>query len=842
MQKSIYKLFILTIIFVLALIFMSRNIKEEEITMEKTVVMDEASFPLLYLKTNGYTVNRLHGYSSSIAANTVREAITPINQSKELEIELIENQTTIRKIRYEIRKLEGNELLAYGTISGLTVTSEGKAVKIKLDVNLATSTEYAMKITAITDESRKINFYTRVKYYETDYFLKEKLDFVKQFHESTLDKENGENLARYLESNHSEDNTDFSKVTIYSNLDLVTWGDLKPEVITEVVPTIKELNVETASIQLEYFIQAETDSGTEVFSIKEFYRVRYTSERTYLLNYEREMEAAFDSNLISMSKSEFKLGVTRGEDIQLETSSENGKVAFVRNGELWYYNLPENRLVQVFTFRSKNMDYLRDDYDQHNIRILTMDDGGNINFMVYGYMNRGDYEGKVALVLYHFSSDTRRIEELVYIPLETTYQMLKEDIDDFSYTSERGIFYFTISNTVYSYNISAKRLEIIADGITEDNFAVLKESHGIAWLRKKDGEKENQLVIMNLETEEETIISAPSGQRIRILGVIQSNVFFGYVKIKDIKESTDGSIILPAYKVEIVDISGNLLKTYEQSSIFVVDASVQNNIMKLECVKKTSSGYIATSSDSILNQGNAEVPIIGIRTRATDLMLTEKYIFLPEGFVMEKRPDIYATANLILKEDTTLRLNREEIVNEKYYVYALGRIIASYQDPMTAILLADEKMGVVVNENNRLVWERSGKFNRKAIGQLKETYTGGGINSIGACLYMVLQYNQIAADAKSLSNDSRSIYNVLKENVNNTINLRGCKLDHVLYFVSGGNLIIGMKNASESVLITGYDEGSVTYFDPNEGNIKVSLSKASSMFEEAGNMFISYIN
>lgn len=28
-------------------------------------------------------------------------------------------------------------------------------------------------------------------------------------------------------------------------------------------------------------------------------------------------------------------------------------------------------------------------YDQHNIRILNLDDDGNISFVVYGYMNCG---------------------------------------------------------------------------------------------------------------------------------------------------------------------------------------------------------------------------------------------------------------------------------------------------------------------------------------------------------------------------------------------------------------------------------------------------------------------
>jgi hypothetical protein len=50
MHKRFYKLLLLLAVFIAALFFMSSHIKEEEITLENTVEMTEASFPLLYLK------------------------------------------------------------------------------------------------------------------------------------------------------------------------------------------------------------------------------------------------------------------------------------------------------------------------------------------------------------------------------------------------------------------------------------------------------------------------------------------------------------------------------------------------------------------------------------------------------------------------------------------------------------------------------------------------------------------------------------------------------------------------------------------------------------------------
>ena len=60
-----------------------------------------------------------------------------------------------------------------------------------------------------------------------------------------------------------------------------------------------------------------------------------------------------------------------------------------------------------------------------------MDAEGNVNFMVYGYMNRGQYEGRVAIVLYKYIRADQRIEELVYIPVDEPYQRLKENMGNF---------------------------------------------------------------------------------------------------------------------------------------------------------------------------------------------------------------------------------------------------------------------------------------------------------------------------------------------------------------------------------------------------------------------------
>ena len=49
---------------------------------------------------------------------------------------------------------------------------------------------------------------------------------------------------------------------------------------------------------------------------------------------------------------------------------------------------------------------------KHGIQVMDMDDDGNISFIVYGYMNRGEHEGENGISVYRFSADDRAIEEL----------------------------------------------------------------------------------------------------------------------------------------------------------------------------------------------------------------------------------------------------------------------------------------------------------------------------------------------------------------------------------------------------------------------------------------------
>lgn len=122
-----------------------------------------------------------------------------------------------------------------------------------------------MCFTLTTSMSKKIYFYTRIKYYDnTDFFLKQKLEFVTNFHNATFKQNKKFKYQSYLESNTSS-NSSYADVDINSSPELVTWGKLSPKVISETIPTIKEINVETAAIQYQYYVRAKPPQAMKLF-------------------------------------------------------------------------------------------------------------------------------------------------------------------------------------------------------------------------------------------------------------------------------------------------------------------------------------------------------------------------------------------------------------------------------------------------------------------------------------------------------------------------------------------------------------------------------------------------
>ncbi|MBE5961107.1 MAG: hypothetical protein E7256_06915 [Lachnospiraceae bacterium] len=846
-MKIVYRILILLLIFTGSLIYFGSNMQEQVFSIEKeTMEMSDATLPYITIQSGNAALNLLHGYCSNLDEMVIRESITPVGSEQEFTVLITENESVVKKLKYEVIEIQNETAIEEDAINALEKIENGKTAKIKIKTPLEQNTEYVVKITLITDQSKRIYYYTRIKVLPVSY-LEEKLAFVSEFQDATIDKNRKEELNKYLETQKNYDNTNFAYVTLNSSLDMVTYGELQPTVIYREVPTVTEVARDTASVAVTSIISVETTSGTEYYRIREYFRFGYSSARTYLYNYIREMESIFDVNMTSIAKSEFKVGITNSPDLEMMSNTDGSMVAFVHNRELWCYSLAENKLVKVFSFRNDESDFIRDDYDQHDIQILNMDVAGNVNFMVYGYMNRGEYEGRVGIVVYTYDKVLERIEEKIYIPVNATYQTLKEEIGDLVYLNEYNIFYISLYDTVYSYNLTSDVLKTITSNITEEHFTYVQEASYIAFHTNQDPAKNTGITILDLNKGQTSEVKAGSGEIISLLGTIDSNLIYGYAREEDIAITSDGEAIIPMYEVQIVTKGGTILKRYTKEGSYITGIQVENNVVKLERVKKDASavnGYMPQEDDYILNQGNVEVSQFGITKRITDLMLTEYYISLSAGYTMEDIPSVETTKNTIITEDTTVRINQLGDMSDYYFTYSFGYVKGLFRTAGEAVAVADANVGTVIGGNGKVIWERGAKQTKAVIEGITPVYAENGINSMQACLKMMLQYK--ASDGRN------TLYQAKKELVTEylsqymkaiPLNLTGSTLEEVLYYISKGIPVIGLKENGKAVMITAYDSSNVRIFDPSSRvTAEYAIKTAAAMFEDAGNVFYSYID
>ena len=810
-MKYTVKILILLGVFIGSIYFFGSNMDEAMFGSVKTAAMTEAGLPTIQLQSDGVMVNTLYGYTSAVDACSIRENLVAVEAEQTVELFIDENETDVRKLHYEVLDVNTREEIAEGTINAFDKSENEKKARIKISNKMESGKEYAVELMLVDSESRRIYYYFRVKRYDNSEFA-EKVEFIRSFSDWALSK-NESAVIPFLESTYRGEGSTYAHVDIKDSFYMVCWGNLQPKRLTEPKLTISEIYSNIAVGTLDYMVEVSTDSGVEQYYVKEKFRVIVSGTSKHLLNYERTMEAVFDETLASLSQNQFKLGITNDTEMELLTNADASQLAFVRNKELWHYNMAENTLSKVFSFRNENEAEHGLSYDQYDVRILKLYESGDISFMVYGYMGKGEYEGKTGILLYRYYRGEERIEEQLYLPVSETYQKIKEELGDFSYMNEYDVFFFMVYDTMYSYNLITKNLSVVSDRAMEDSVVFFKDSSYICW--QEEGYSDIQL--LHLESGEKQVLTAADGEFVRILGKINENLICGYGLLSDCIEKGDGSILYPAYEVKIFNDGLEEKKAYQKEGYYVAEAEITPNSIRLRRVEKTENGgYAEAEDDYILNSTEAKKRPVTLDKRITERMFAEYYIDLPSTYEMKEIPVPETMPYTLISEDITVRIAALENEAEEYMVYSFGEMIAVSDNCAEAVLLADraDVVGTVVNEAGQVIWERGIKYASASVELEEEAFAGtASMEAFDGC----------AAGRRILK-------------------LTGATLDEVLYFVFRGAPVYAMKNRADALIITGYSATNVTAYDPASGKYKTySLKDAEKMFEEAGNIFLSYI-
>ncbi|MFA9377775.1 MAG: hypothetical protein ACERKZ_13600 [Lachnotalea sp.] len=838
MKKTIIKAIILAIIFFIGIYFLTQ-FKGKDNT-DQIVTMAQPTFPIISLTSFDENMNELHGYIDEMEANYMRDTITPLSEDRILPISINDYGYDIKKISYEVRSLDTERLVEETEVTDYK--TKGKTVNATFNIKnlLEDNKEYILKIMITTNTEENINYYTRIVKADS-WNVKEKVDFVKEFSEKTFDKDQAKDLVKYLESNSLGDNSSFNKVNINSKFEQVTWGSLNVKRVTEPIPEMKETDKQTASIVLNYIVSVENESGVnESYNVKEYYRVRYTEDRIYLLDFERTMNQLFDSSNLVSKDNKLTLGIT-GTDIEYKDNTSGTIVAFVQERELYLLNISSNKMMRLFSFKDDELDS-RENYNQNDIKILNVDDEGNVSFLVYGYMNRGEHEGQVGIDVFYYSNSLNTTEEEVFIPSTQPYQIMKESMDNFVYLNDQNEMYVDIDDSIYCVDLEERSFAIVVDNLPSNGYVMSKDSNIIAWQNEENVASSTQITILNLSNGQKNTVEVGDDERVMPIGFMDDDFIYGVAKSEDIIKDTTGVVLFPMYCIRIQDYSGNIVEEYQRDGIYIVTAQINDNVINLTRATFDTSGYTYLADDSIMNSLETDEGKTSLNTVTSDPKEIQIQLVLGQSFV-ENAPTIVHPKQIVSNEDITLKLKSTKEENEKYYVYAQGDLQGIYLNSSEAVKEADVAAGVVVDDNQEYIWERGNRLTRTQISSVTAKKNENG-SSLATCLDSILQLVGTNVDSASLLDRGENAVSILDEYIDGTVvELSDTPLNAVLYYVSKGAPVIAQLDTETSVLIVGYDELNISVMNPKTGTIyKIGMNDSTELFEKAGGLFVTYIS
>ena len=778
MKKTIIRIAVCVVVFLASALIIGSIMNQGHNNM--TMEMAPATLPMITMESGGVACNELHGNTVEMDVAYQKDCITLLGEGRQANFTVDTFGREITGISTEVRSIDGSRLIENSEVTGWKANGKSFSVSLTLKDLIDTNTQYSLTLILELEGEQKVYYYTTILWND-DVHISEILEFATDFHGKLYDKEVAKELTKYLEPNSKlTDNGTFHKVNIHSSFQQITWGSLEPVQEDAASIRLTQISGNVASLLMDFVVSTGEGKNKIYYNVEEYYRVRYTSERMYLLDYERTMTQIPDTTRM-YANDKILLGIT-DENVDMMESADGNTVVFSDMGQLLSYNAATNGLTVIFSFYDKDNADRRTLYDNHGIKILDVDEGGNVKFAVYGYMNRGRHEGETGIQIISYDNSLNTIEEEVYIPYSKSYAVLKDEMEQLLYRNRQQHVYFFLENGVYDVDLENRSAEQLVSIRQDDSLQVSENHEIIVWQEGDDINHSNQLNVRNLNTGEQTVIRAEDGEAIRPLGFMGEDIIYGVARESDIRTENSGQIFYPMYKVCISNSSGNNLKEYGQDGIYIVDCAIEGNQITLSRIQRSENGsYQEILNDQIMN--NVEEEPGQNKVVTADIDIYERYVQIQTKTTIDtKTIKVLNPKEVVFEGGRELTLDAVSEVS-RYYVYNAYGVQGIYSAPGKAVKEAYDSSGVVTNDRGITVWLKGNRVSRNQIMAIKEESVTDQKNSLTVCLDNILRHAGITRNTEYDLAQGKTAIQILEENMTGVqvLDLSGCSLDAVLY-------------------------------------------------------------
>ena len=907
MKKKInvlVRVIVMIMVFVITIYFV--NIFENRNYKNLAKEMNDAELPLAYVSYGDTLLNCMHGYTSDVDITLLRDSITPIDEQKHIEILVQNDKKYASGYSYEIRSI-GDSLVEKGDIEAADNGSGYDELDINVRMDLKKDMEYMLVVKASSEKGLAASYYTRIVVND-DYHEAELLKAVQDFHDASFDfnaLETESVIGTYkteYAGASTGDSFGLGHVNLANDYADIMWDGLKPTVVSDINIYIKEIDVNYAVIEMEYNASSITDQDvTSYYAVKEFYKAGYslvevsdseadgedsygdasygdasydeeysytdeesqggqaeetshTEPKITMFSYDRYVDEYFDRTGIDALNNVYEIGIVSSDDLEYRYVENNRKIAFVRNGQLWMYDYDQGEIIRVYSFCAD--DYTEDaaTYDAHNINIMEFADDGNLTFSVYGYMNRGDHEGKLGIGLFTFDYSTLEVDELLFVECNVPYEAMKTETSRLTYYDGQK-FYYMMGGKVNAVDIKNRKQSYIAENLSAGDVKVSADMSVMAFGENEDQSQNTRITLMNMKTGNSYDITAGDGECLICYGFKDSDMVYGVSDIADAgvdadlesfsetKYSEESRDNIPAKRLYIVGSDGSQIKEYAKDGCYLMQVDVNANLLYLTRGEKSNGKFVAIKDDFITFKEDDSKQTIGTVHNSSITGYDRLYFTVPENIYLSYIPNLNITKEKIDDQNSymIMTIEREKVTYHVYDNLGLSKI---YDVAGDAINYAESVAGIVVSSDGEVIYRKmeSQEYNTIAAGIFHHS-TGTVDASLTDCLYMVLNYQgvQVTEDEIKQYSDPVTVLNTLGKKKG--INVTGLSLDMLLGYVSDGIPVISRIDDGRYVLIVSYNDEDVRYYDPVENKeIVVSREEYIDMMVVCQNESYTYVS
>lgn len=840
MSKKVIKPIVLIVVFIAALITFC--IITNKGNKDMTTKQADATLPVMSFNLDKIKINTLHGYTTEMDPTKMRDCVIPISDDRKLSLSISTYGMAVDRISYKIRSMDGKRLVADDEISSFSNKDNTIQADISMPNVMDENTEYLLVFT-ITSGQDNVYYYSRIM--QTDGKAAAKVvEFAKKFHDETFIKDDKSFFTTYMETTTGDRNT-LAHVDLTSTVSQITWGSMAAAQYTNPVIALKEINDSYDVVTIDYVMSCVDGKGeTEYYNVREYFRLRQTESRMYVLNYERTANQIFNSENSFISDSGSVILGIRSSEAEYRANEAGSVICFVQEGDLYSYDINNGMIIKVFSFRDAEGIDERENWNHHDIKIVSVDEAGSIDFVVYGYMNRGIHEGEVGAGVYHYDGLAHTIDEEAFIPSKTSYEVLKAEMGKMLYLNEKNEFYLMMDDSLYRINLGSMSVKKVVEGLSTGSYCASESNRYFAWVDSANQYSSNTIKVMDLKSGKTFEVKKGDDQYLRPLGFIGEDFIYGQANAADVVSDAAGNTTFPMNGLIILDTSDQLeLKTYTPSGGYVEKISVDGYTVTIDLIAQNNGVYAEIGQDTIMNREADSKQKIALDTSQSDTKLTVSAISIAGGKKPDKLKQLTAQMT-INSHDTTVDLKFDDNTVH-FYVYAKGDVIFASDNISDAIKQANDSMGVVIDSNQQYVWMRARKNAVNAFANIACNETDKDADSVVKSVSAMLTYNDVTVSVSELIGAGSSAVDVLKNNLpdKEILDLQGVSSEDIIFYISQGNPVFAMTGNKSAVLVTGYSSNGALYiYNPDNGaTTSMSYEDADRMFYNGGLHFITYM-